>query len=64
MTFSWMLYIFVSFNGSPSLEIKEYKTQEQCRKSGSRIELEIKDMYNVEANTICLYMIQGDYINN
>lgn len=64
MTFSWMLYILVSFNGFPSLEIKEYKTQEQCRKSGIRIELEIKDMYNVEANTICLYMIQGDYINN
>lgn len=64
MTFSWLLYILVSFNGSYNLEIKEYKTEEQCNKSAIRIKKEIKEMYNADADAICLYVIQGQYINN
>jgi len=58
MTFTWLLYILVIFNGASTINIKEYKTEEQCNKAQIRIKQEIKDVYNVDAETVCLYTIQ------
>jgi hypothetical protein len=48
----------VIFNGASTINIKEYKTEEQCNKAQIRIKQEIKDVYNVDAETVCLYTIQ------
>ena len=44
----WLLYILVSFNGNPQLEVKEYDTEEGCREEKVRVIKEIKEVYNIE----------------
>jgi len=54
----WLLYILVSFNGNPQLEVKEYDTEEECREEKVRVLEEIKEVYNLDAEAQCLYTIQ------
>ena len=54
----WLLYILVSFNGNPQLEVKEYDTEEECREEKVRVIKEIKEVYNLDAEVQCLYTIQ------
>ena len=44
----WLLYILVSFNGNPQLEVKEYDTEEECIQEKVRVIKEIKEVYNIE----------------
>ena len=44
----WLLYILVSFNGNPQLEVEEYNTEEECIQEKVRVIKEIKEVYNIE----------------
>ena len=44
----WLLYILISFNGAPQLEIKEYDTEQECEQEKIRIKQEIKEVYNID----------------
>jgi len=44
----WLLYILVSFNGNPQLEVKEYDTEEECREEKARVLEEIKEVYDID----------------
>jgi hypothetical protein len=44
----WLLYVLISFNGDPKLEIKEYGTEEECEQEKERVTQEIKEVYSIE----------------
>jgi len=44
----WLLYMLVSFNGNPQLEVEEYNTEEECIQEKVRVIKEIKEVYNIE----------------
>ena len=44
----WLLYMLVSFNGNPQLQIEEYDTEEECQEEKERVLDEIKEVYNIE----------------
>ena len=44
----WLLYILVSFNGNPQLEVEEYNTEEECIQEKVRVLQEVKEVYNIE----------------
>ena len=56
----WLLYILVSFNGNPQLEVKEYDTEEECREEKVRVIEEIKEVYNIEdAQVHCIRSVKS-----
>jgi len=44
----WLLYILISFNGDPKLEIHEYVTEQECEQEKVRVIQEVKEVYNIE----------------
>ena len=51
----WLLYMLVSFNGDPQLQIEEYDTEEECQEEKERILEEIKDVYDIDnAQLYCI----------
>jgi len=44
----WLLYMLVSFNGNPQLEVEEYNTEEECIQEKVRVLQEVKEVYNIE----------------
>ena len=44
----WLLYILVSFNGNPQLEVEEYNTEEECIQEKVRVIQEVKEVYSIE----------------
>ena len=44
----WLLYILISFNVDPKLEIKEYGTEEECEQEKARVTQEVKEVYSIE----------------
>ena len=61
MKIVWLLYIIISFNGDPKLEIKEYDTKQKCEQEKVRVIKEIKEVYNIDAEVGCLHTIQNNY---
>ena len=52
--------MLIFFNGEPKLEIKEYTTEQECKQEKVRIIQEIKEVYNIDAEVVCLYTIQDN----
>jgi hypothetical protein len=52
--------MLIFFNGEPKLEIKEYDTEQECKQEKVRIKQEIKEVYNIDAEVVCLYTIQNN----
>jgi hypothetical protein len=44
----WLLYILISFNGDPQLEIHEYVTEQECEQEKARVIQEVKEVYDIE----------------
>ena len=44
----WLLYILISFNGDPKLEVEEYDTEEGCQEEKERVLEEIKEVYDID----------------
>ena len=44
----WLLYILISFNGEPKLEIKEYDTEQECEQEKVRVTQEVKEVYDIK----------------
>ena len=44
----WLLYMLVSFNGNPQLQIEEYDTEEECQEEKERVLEEIKEVYDID----------------
>jgi len=44
----WLLYILISFNGAPQLEIKEYVTEQECEQEKARVTQEVKEVYDIK----------------
>ena len=56
----WLLYILVSFNGNPQLEVEEYNTEEECIQEKVRVIKEIKEVYNIEdAQVHCIRSVKS-----
>ena len=56
----WLLYILVSFNGNPQLEVEEYDTEEECIQEKVRVIKEIKEVYNIEdAQVHCIRSVKS-----
>lgn len=64
MTTVWLLYILIFFNGIPKLELQEYNTEQECEQERIRIIQEIKDVYHIDAEVVCLYIIKNNYNKN
>ena len=51
----WLLYMLVSFNGAPQLQIEEYDTEEECQEEKERVLEEIKEVYDIDnAQLYCI----------
>ena len=51
----WLLYMLVSFNGDPQLQIEEYDTEEECQEEKERVLEEIKEVYDIDnAQLYCI----------
>ena len=51
----WLLYMLVSFNGNPQLQIEEYDTEEECQEEKERVLEEIKEVYDIDnAQLYCI----------
>ena len=61
MTAVWLLYVLVFFNDTSRLELQEYNTEQECEQERIRIIQEIKDVYNIDAEVVCLYTIKNNY---
>jgi len=56
----WLLYILVSFNGNPQLEVEEYNTEEECIQEKVRVIQEVKEVYNIEdAQVHCIRSVKS-----
>ena len=44
----WLLYILISFNGDPQLEIHEYITKQECEEEKGRVMKEVKEVYDIK----------------
>ena len=56
----WLLYMLVSFNGNPQLEVEEYNTEEECIQEKVRVIKEIKEVYNIEdAQVHCIRSVKS-----
>ena len=44
----WLLYILITFNGDPKLEVHEYTTQKECEQEKMRDAEEIKQDYDID----------------
>ena len=44
----WLLYILITFNGDPKLEVHEYTTQKECEQEKMRVAEEIKQVYDID----------------
>jgi len=44
----WLLYILITFNGDPKLEVHEYATQKECEQEKMRVAEEIKQVYDID----------------
>jgi hypothetical protein len=44
----WLLYILISFNGDPQLEIHEYITKQECEQEKVRVMKEVKEVYDIK----------------
>ena len=55
----WLLYILLSFNGDPKLEVKEYDTEKECEQEKIIILQEIKEVYDIEnAQLHCIRILE------
>ena len=56
----WLLYMLVSFNGNPQLEVEEYNTEEECIQEKVRVIQEVKEVYNIEdAQVHCIRSVKS-----
>ena len=56
----WLLYILLSFNGDPKLEIHEYVTEQECEQEKVRVMNEVKEVYDIEdVQAHCLLTVQS-----
>tara|TARA_R100000656_G_scaffold62733_1_gene48290 strand:- start:4338 stop:4520 length:183 start_codon:yes stop_codon:yes gene_type:complete len=55
----WLLYILISFNGDPKLEIRKYDTEGECEQEKIRITQEVKEVYAVENTQLhCIRILE------
>jgi len=55
----WLLYILISFNGDPKLEIRKYDTEVECEQEKIRIAQEVKEVYDVENTQLhCIRILE------
>ena len=61
----WLLYILVSFNGNPQLEVKEYDTEEECIQEKVRVIQEVKEVYSIEDVQVhCVLTAQSSWLSD